>query len=603
MFEQMSAMLTISLLRGYREGLLIAPLVSGAALLLALDAIKEEKTGRAMLGGVLCIPGAFVVAANLALPTLVSYLHGRVLEIPAWHLPAILAGFAVGSALGFAWLRYGRPQLDALGHKLTKTTVLERNRKTDVREMHKHLPQTRTLFDPRKYFDEKKGMFVGMDEANAPVYIPYPTWEVSHVLLTGRTRSGKGVVAQALIAQAIMRKEFVVVLDPKVDNWMPHTFAKAAADSGQPYVFLDLNPGAPPQFNIFEGCNAETLENMMIGAFSLAEKGDAADFYRLADRKAARNLAAWLHGEKQRTGRTPTPREAAAKFGADWEEACPAFGAYVAEMAENPCVNRASGGLDLLELERGGGCLYAVGDMTNTRIIRLQRMLLVRLLFLAKTRDYMNNTPRLMTIFADEFKVHISRPFIMSLGAALGWRLHCILAFQSLQDLADCPADLDKDSVKGSVMENCAVQLSYQIKDPDTREWLARSTGTILVDEESRRVDKNLALAETVGGERTIRQGERYLIDENIFGTLPVTDMSKKTCGCAVLAVAGRLAQYCYTSAVPTERCREAVVPTFAAPADEGAIAASASSLAAAQARLDDDLDGELAAAQARLDD
>jgi len=44
-----------------------------------------------------------------------------------------------------------------------------------------------------------------------------------------------------------------------------------------------------------------------------------------------------------------------------------------------------------------------------------------------------------MTVFADEFKCHISRPFMLSLGASLGWRLKTILAFQSLQDLADCP--------------------------------------------------------------------------------------------------------------------------------------------------------------------
>ena len=36
-------------------------------------------------------------------------------------------------------------------------------------------------------------------------------------------------------------------------------------------------------------------------------------------------------------------------------------------------------------------------------------------------------------------------------------------------------------------MENCAIQLSYRIKDPDTAEWLAASTGIILVDDETRK--------------------------------------------------------------------------------------------------------------------
>lgn len=56
---------------------------------------------------------------------------------------------------------------------------------------------------------------------------------------------------------------------------------------------------------------------------------------------------------------------------------------------------------------------------------------------------------------------------MVSLGAAAGWGLHCILAFQSLQDLADMPADLGKDAVRGSVMENCAIQLSESPPDPE----------------------------------------------------------------------------------------------------------------------------------------
>jgi type IV secretory pathway TraG/TraD family ATPase VirD4 len=117
---------------------------------------------------------------------------------------------------------------------------------------------------------------------------------------------------------------------------------------------------------------------------------------------------------------------------------------------------------------------------------------------------------------------------------------------QSLQDLADVPADLDKDAVRGAVMENCAIQLSYAIKDPETAEWLARSTGTIQVDDEMRTVQRNVALAETVDPERRIRQAERYFIDENMFLMLPK--------GCAVLSVPGELARFVFTSPVNVEK-------------------------------------------------
>lgn len=246
--------------------------------------------------------------------------------------------------------------------------------------------------------------------------------------------------------------------------------------------------------------------------------------------------------------------DAMADLGAEWVEAAPAFHSYMQEMAELPAVNRDQGGIDIAQMAEQGGMLYVVGDMINPRILRMQRMILLRLLFLAKNRDQMREQ-RTICVFADEFKVHISRPFMTSLGASAGWGLHTILAFQSLQDLADCPADLNKDSVRGSAMENAAIQLSYAIKDPETAEWLSKSTGTILVDDESRVVEKNVALAETMKGERRISQSERFFIDTNMLMNLPK--------GCGVLATAGTLARFCYTSPVKAERNQAAITPTI----------------------------------------
>lgn len=480
---------------------------------------------------------------------------------------AYAACLGVGVVGVIAALRFFPRAADLARDRFTARTSLERNRKTDVREIHKMLPAEIGGFDPVKCFPpvKRKEMFVGLDEHRRPVYLDCEVWKISHCLLTGRTRSGKGVAAQILLSQAIERGEYVVILDPKVDNWMPHIYRAACEKAGVPYRFVDLRQSAGQQINPFVGCDAETLENMLVGGFSLTEKGEAADFYRLADRKAARRTAAWLADHDGATA-----RDVIAAIGGDWDKDAPAFLSYMQEMAELPAVNRpaGSGGVDIAEGVRSGGCLYVVGDMINPRIIRMQRMILLRLLFLAKNRDQINQG-RTITVFADEFKVHISRPFITSLGASAGWGLHTILAFQSLQDLADCPADLDKDAVRGSVMENCGIQLSYAIKDPETAEWLAASTGTVQVDDESRQVRKNVALTETVEGHRNIRQAERYFIDTNMLMHMPK--------GCGVLSVAGRLPSFCYTSPVPAERIPEAVTPTAPAMPPMAAAAAAVS--------------------------
>lgn len=456
--------------------------------------------------------------------------------------------FGLSVAIGFIYLREVSGLLDKLKARATKRTSLERNRKTDVREIHKFLPSAAPDFDPRNFYNLKKGIFFGLNEQRRPVYLPYQDLRNQHLLSTGRTRAGKGVAAQIVIPQFVRLDEYSVILDPKRDAHMPYVLFAACQQAGVPFNYVDVNQSAPPQLNPFFGADAETNENVLIGGFSLTEKGEAADFYRLNDRKAARRCAAWL---AQNPG--ATARDAGAKFGDAWAEEAKAFGEYMREMAELDSVCAGSGGLDIAEGAKRGGVLYVVGDMMNPRILRVQRMILLRLLFLAKQNAHIQNK-RTIFVFADEFKTHISRPFMLALGAAAGWGLHTMLAFQSLQDLHDSPADLDARAVAGAVLENCAVRLSYSIMDPDTAEWLSRSTGTILVDDEMRRVGRNLALSETVSGERSIRQSERAYIDTNMFQNLPR--------GCGVLSVPGTLPRFVYTAPPRVPRDARAVQVT-----------------------------------------
>lgn len=519
----------------------------------------REETYRGKLFALLSIPPLVVAAAFVMLPIVAKYTFGKTLW-EAWRLDALLFVFCVslGIAAALYMLRTGVQKLDKLKSKMTMGSEQERNKKTDVREIAKFLPQDKGRFDPLKYVDFKKGIFVGLDEQDKPIYIKKGDWETAHIMLTGRTRSGKGVATQILGAQSIMLGELFVILDPKCDNWMPHIFKSICEKVGKTYHFLDLRQSAPPQINLFRGCDAGTIENMLIGAFSLAPKGDIADFHRTNDRKAARKMARWL-AEKE--GRTI--RDALLEYGEEWEESAKGFKELLDEIVELPAVNRMDDtGIDIDALAKSGGCLYVVGDMQNPRIVVMQRMILMRLMLLAKDRDTITTTPPIIRVLADEFRVHISRPFIISLGASAGWRLLSILAFQSFGDLEDCPADLSPKLVTKAALENCAIQLSYRIKDGDTAEELASGTGNILVDDESRNVEKNLALSETVDDKRTIRQAERYLIDTNMIKNLPVPDTDKKTIGCGVLLGVGTLAQFCFTSPIIVERTKAAITPT-----------------------------------------
>lgn len=57
----------------------------------------------------------------------------------------------------------------------------------------------------------------------------------------------------------------------------------------------------------------------------------------------------------------------------------------------------------------------------------------------------------------------------------------------------------------------------YIIQNPETAEWAAKMTGSILVDDEMRKVRTDLSLTEKVDTDRMIRQAESYYVDSNMF--------------------------------------------------------------------------------------
>ncbi|UJW92707.1 hypothetical protein [Vibrio parahaemolyticus] len=87
--------------------------------------------------------------------------------------------------------------------------------------------------------------------------------------------------------QLILADEGVFVMDPKNDEWAPHLMKYACEKAGKPFYLIDLNKKVP-QLDLLADATPEQIEEIMVAGFSLAEKGDVADFYRIDDRKAAR---------------------------------------------------------------------------------------------------------------------------------------------------------------------------------------------------------------------------------------------------------------------------------------------------------------------------
>jgi len=425
-----------------------------------------------------------------------------------------------GIACALVWLRFGVPLLDWVLAKIKKNSHLERNHKTDVREIHKFLPTAAIQFQPLEYVDLSKGIFLGLDEDEKPIYINIPlSTSAPHIQVAGTTGAGKGVSLGVMAAQFLERGEAVFYCDPKNDEWAPHVLHAAAQRTGKPFHFINLNRPHSAQFNPFVGVTEEEAFELFQAGFSLTDRGDSSDYYTIADRREAGITAKLMAEQNLNIAQAYAARREVLQDPATGAEK---FAGRLREMAETPSINAGQeAGVDLEKIIQEGGCIYFVGSMRNDIIKTVQRILLVRLIQLAERRDRMTGNLRQVCIVLDEVKYHLSRPALEGLGAARDKGVHLVLAHQSLGDLRDCPNDLNADAVVDAIVENCRIKICYRLLNPVTAEWFAAMSGTIQVDDEVRNVRRNVAQSETVLPERSIRQTERYFVDVNMLLNLP----------------------------------------------------------------------------------
>lgn len=512
---------------------------------IALAWLNRNNKASGFFTGIAMLALLFQIGFYFAIPYVSLYFAATEFHLPELYLWSFIGEAVSGVVMVWLIIRYGSPYIEMVKNKLTKTSRVERNKKTDIRQIGVHLPNVQKAYAPEKYFDLKRGIFFGLNEQKQPVYIPLDKWRKTHLDIIGTTGSGKGVAAGVLLTQAVSSGECVIIVDPKNDEFLPHVMHKAAQEAGVPYVYIDLLAEAA-QWNPLQAKNTTEIEELLSAGFSLGEKGTDADFYRLDDRRAARIFANLAYSNQTTLINTlqllieqqPDIAEAGKKFVSDLEE----IGLVAA-------VNTTHG-VDLAKLMQQGAVIYVRGSMRNPRILKLQRIFVLSMIQFIESRD--RESARHVCLFMDEFKYLISRPSLEALGAIRDKRAHVIIAHQSLGDLRDCPADLDADSVVASVNENCAIKLAYMVQDPDTADWLARMSGLILVDDEIRQVKTNAGLTETRNGERTLRQAERNLIDTNMLQALPER--------CAVLFGAG-LAKFFFTSPILVNKSTKATAP------------------------------------------
>ncbi|RZR35722.1 MFS transporter, partial [Vibrio vulnificus] len=158
----------------------------------------------------------FGTLANVTVPALVGVIqrfhleHATPLNYP-WTAYLYLPLFLLGITLHIGLRRLLTPHLNELKQKLTKKTNMARDERTDVRTVKDFLPDT-VMYDPEQYIDLNKGIFVGLDKAQEPQYIPLEDLQKQHADIIGTTGAGKGVASGLILSQLIAAGEGVFVM-------------------------------------------------------------------------------------------------------------------------------------------------------------------------------------------------------------------------------------------------------------------------------------------------------------------------------------------------------------------------------------------------------
>ncbi len=354
-----------------------------------------------------------------------------------------------------------------LWHRTTKHRRSRHEALSDVRDIFAQTEQLQK-FNPEQYFDLDRGLFTGLEvPGEKPLYIPWTDYRKTHMQVLGTTGVGKGVATTMFLVQSLLSGECLVIFDPKDDEFAPNVFHRFAQQAGLPFYLIDLRPSAPPQLNLFRHCSQTEMEELLMVAFDMGDKGNPSDFYRLFDRAAARDACAKAAAKGQNATIQDLLAAAHQSTKID-EEKGQKFLADLEELAGLPAI-RTAAGHDLQQLLSQNAVVYVVGSIRNVQTIRAQKMLLLRMLQIIEQRDRTQKL-RYIAMMLDELKYLLSPAALQALGTVRDKSCHIMLAHQSNGDLEDC-GGLDPNAVKGAVLVNTGLKLIYRATDPDTLKW------------------------------------------------------------------------------------------------------------------------------------
>jgi TraM recognition site of TraD and TraG len=374
----------------------------------------------------------------------------------------------------------------------------------DIKFMQKLFSKMRT-YAPLDYVNFMHGIFMGLEDGKKPVYVPLHQFRETHAQVLGASGSGKGIALGLLGFQFVQAGECVIAFDPKGDKRLTIILAAAAGKAGVKFHHLDLNPTAPPQFNLLAGMKAHDIEELMVGGLGLEPSAGEGNYYRGIDQDAAEAIAR----RADSLDNLSLPALLDLAQGDEGISKADNFVRRLRQVCQLPVI-QTTHDIDLAGAISRGDVIYVRGSTDNHRVKTLQTMLLIRILQIIKASGGSSH----VALILDEFKHLLCGVSLDALGTVRELGAHALLAHQSMGDLGMC-AGLRREDVEPRVVDNTTLKLVYRINDAKTSANFAALSGKQRTHVESIR-----GLDDERQDQRTWTESQEFAMSEDLFTRL-----------------------------------------------------------------------------------
>ncbi|EMA4529608.1 TraM recognition domain-containing protein [Pseudomonas aeruginosa] len=377
-------------------------------------------------------------------------------------------------------------------------------------------------FNPRDYYQDGV-MFLGLDGAGQPIYMDDEVFKKNHLKIIGPSQTGKGVGLGVLLDQAIKKGWGAWFIDLKPDDFLYDIMRESCELNGRPTPrVLDFNGVGDGYYAPFVNGTMRERRERVVKAFTMADTGQTADFYKRIEREILDFLMPLWDGtlndlKKLLDGKHPEISDAKRSW---IRENCGAIKSNASEFSqlESLCATKEQS-FDVASALHSSEVVYVRSHMKDTIVRKGTVALLDEVIQVALRRPL----PKHVLLIVDECRFVVSDTLADALATVLSKGISMGLAYQSVKDLLNLPdKSLNAESIKTATETNTQITVSYRANDDETAEWVSLQTGTVQKSvTKLEKVETNRGGAEEWSPERSVGQVEEALIPANQLLSLP----------------------------------------------------------------------------------